>query len=382
MLQRNPIIDDLAIRAGIVFGEGPLGNMAFDVLDRYQARDKTGALTPGAWGEFDMAKVKLAFDTMLANDAATASTYAQPTLVTAPSASILALLTTFIDPKYIDVLLSPTKAAEIYGERKLGDWTLQTAAFSLVENTGEVSAYGDFNENGMTGVNIIWPQRQSFLFQAFTEYGDLEADRMGLTKIDWVARKNIASAMALAYFANLTYFFGVQGLQNYGALNDPNLSAALTPSTKVAGGTSWVSALPTEIVADVQAMFAQLQNAAHGTGGNLDLDSPLTLALSPVSEIYLMNPNTYGLMAKGMLDKIFPKLKIKSAVQFLSGTTYSCQLIADEIMGQKTIECAFNEKLRAHRIVPGTSSFRQKKTAGTWGSIIYRPVGIATMSGI
>ena len=33
-------------------------------------------------------------------------------------------------------------------------------------------------------------------------------------------------------FSNLTYFFGVQGLQNYGLLNDPHLNASLTPATK------------------------------------------------------------------------------------------------------------------------------------------------------
>lgn len=377
---RNIAIDELARDHGIILDYGQ--NPSLDFLARHQERDKAGAPVPGKYGSFDAAKLQLALDELMAQDAPTASTYAQPTLVTAPNAGILSLLTTYIDPKLIDVLLSPTKAAEIYGEAKKGDWTLQTAAFGLVENTGEVSAYGDFNEVGMTGINVNWPQRQSFLFQAIMEYGDLESDRMALARIDWVARKRIAVAIALGYFLNLTYFFGVQGLNNYGGLNDPGLSPALTPSTKVAGGTSWQNALPTEIVSDVQAMFNELQGNTHGTGGNLDLEADMTLALSPVSLTYLMNPNQYGLMAAGMLKTIFPNLKIKQAVQYQSGTTYSAQLIANEIMAQRTTEAAFNEKMRAHRIVPGLSSFRQKTTAGTWGTIIYRPIGIATMAGI
>lgn len=377
MRTRNPELDQIADRAGIHFLPG-----AVDYLPRLPARDKQGKAMDGKWGEFDMPNVSLAFDEMMASDAATATTYAQPTLVTQPSGGILSLMTTYVDPKLIEVLLSPTKAEEVYGVRKLGDWTTQTAAFSLVENTGEVASYGDFNESGRADANVNWPQRQSYLFQTFTEYGDLEAERMGLAKVNWVAQKNISSANILNEFQNLTYFFGVSGLNNYGGLNDPGLSPALTPGTKVAGGTSWQNALPTEIVTDVQSMFTSLQQATHGTGGNLDLDAPLTLALSPISEVYLMNPNTYGLMAIGMLKVIFKNLRVVSAVQYQSGTTYSAQLIADEIKGQKTTQCAFNEKMRAHRIVPDTSSFRQKKSAGSWGAIVYRPIGVAEMSGI
>ena len=208
---RNPAIDELATQHGIILDYNQSPSM--DFLPRHPERDKTGALVPGKYGNFDAGKVQLAIDELMAMDAPPATTYAQPTLVTAPNAGILSLLTTYIDPKLIDVLLSPTKAAEIYGEAKKGDWTLQTAAFGLVENTGEVSAYGDFNEVGMTGVNVNWPQRQSFLFQAIMEYGDLESDRMALARIDWVARKRIAVAIALGYFLNLTYFFGVQGSQ-------------------------------------------------------------------------------------------------------------------------------------------------------------------------
>ncbi len=377
MRTRNPELDQIADRAGIHFLPG-----AVDYLPRLPARDKHGKAMDGKWGEFDMPNVSLAFDEMMASDAATATTYAQPTLVTQPSGGILSLMTTYVDPKLIEVLLSPTKAEEVYGVRKLGDWKMQTAAFSVVENTGEVASYGDFNESGRADANVNWPQRQSYLFQTFTEYGDLEAEMMGLAKVNWVAQKNISSANILNEFQNLTYFFGVSGLNNYGGLNDPGLSPALTPGTKVAGGTSWQNALPTEIVTDVQSMFTSLQQATHGTGGNLDLDAPLTLALSPISEVYLMNPNTYGLMAIGMLKVIFKNLRVVSAVQYQSGTTYSAQLIADEIKGQKTTECAFNEKMRAHRLIAATSSFRQKKTAGTWGCIIYRPIGVATMTGI
>lgn len=367
MRTRNPALDVLADRSGIVFDQ------AIGLLPRHRSKD-------GEIGELDMPKVRLAMDEM-AMDAPTASTYAQPTLVTSPNSGIPAMLTTYIDPKLIEVLLSPLRAEDIYGVTKKGDWTTDTAMFGLVENTGFVASYNDFSESGRSDANMNWPQRQAYQFQTFTEWGERELERMALAKVDWAARKNISSANTINRFMNLMYFYGISGLQNYGGLNDPSLSAALTPTTKTAGGTSWSVALPTEIVADVQKGYAQLQSA-NQTGGNVDLDTPMTLAISPTSNTYLVTPNQYGLMAAGMLKSSFPNLKIKTAVQYQSGSTYSYQLIVDEMEGQRTAECAFSERMRAHRIIPAASSFRQKKSAGGWGTIIYRPIGIVSMSGI
>lgn len=377
MRARNPAIEELVARSGIVF------DGAIDFLARLPEIGDDGKPVRGKFGGLDGPKVMLAMDEFFgAQDAVTPNTYNQQTLVTQPNAGILAMLSTYIDPKLIEVLLSPMEAENIYGVTKKGDWITQTAAFAMIEMTGEAASYGDFNESGVSDFNANWPQRQSYNFQTFTSWGDMELERYGLARIDAAARKNISSANTLNRLMNLIYFYGVSGLQNYGGLNDPNLAPALTPATKAAGGTSWQNALPQEILADVQTGFAQLQSAAKGTGGNLTLDAEMTLAFSPTTDIWVANTNSFGLTAAEMLRKAFPRLKIKTAVQYQSGTTYSYQLIADEILGQRTMECAFNEKMRAHRMIPATSSFRQKKSAGCWGTIIYRPMGVAAMAGI
>ena len=360
---RNPELDELAVRSGIVF------DTALDWLPRQQGND-------GVWGGLDPVKLGLAMD------AVTAQTYNQQTLVTQPNAAVMAMLTIYVDPKVIEVLLAPMKVEDIYGVTKKGDWLTQTAYFPMVEMTGEAASYGDFNENGRSDFNANWIPRQSYNFQTFTEWGDMEVERYALAKIDGVARKNISSANTLNRLANLIGFYGVSGLNLYGGLNDPSLAAALTPATKAAGGTSWATALPTEILADIQAAYASLQSGVHGTSGNLERDDVMTLGISPVSETYIANTNVYGLTAGGLIKSAFPNLKIKVAPQYQSGSTYSFQLIVDELEGQRTCEYAFNEKMRAHRIVPATSSFKQKKSAGSWGTIIYRPICIASMSGI
>src|SRR5580700_11686522 len=57
---------------------------------------------------------------------------AQPQLVTVSNSGIPSFLSTFVDPKLIEILVSPMKAAEIVGnEVKKGDWTTETAMFPV-----------------------------------------------------------------------------------------------------------------------------------------------------------------------------------------------------------------------------------------------------------
>ena len=305
---------------------------------------------------------------------------AQPALVTTSNAGIPAFLSTYVDPKLIEVLVSPMKAAEIVGDEvKKGDWTTETAMFPVVESTGVTAAYGDYSESGVAGVNSNFPQRQSFHYQVMTQWGERELERAGLARIDWANRVNIASALTLNKYQNKTYFFGVAGLQNYGLLNDPSLSSAISPTTKIAGGTGWANATAQEINADVQKLYKQLQTQANGL---VELDTPMTLALSPISEVYLTKTTDFNVNVSDILKKNFPNLTVKTAPEYSTGSGELVQLIVDELEGQRTASCGFTEKMRAHPIVVGASYFKQKKSQGTWGTVIFRPFLIAQMLAI
>lgn len=311
---------------------------------------------------------------------------AQPQLVTQSNSGIPAFMSTYVDPKLIDILVAPMKATEIVGqETKKGDWVTDTALFPVSESTGETSAYGDYSENGQAGSNTNWVNRQSFHYQVFTQWGERELEKAGLGRIDWANRLNIASVQVLNKFQNKSYFFGVAGLENYGLLNDPSLPAAIVPTTKAAGGTAWltgtfaINATALEVIADVQKMFAQLQEQTFGL---VELDSKMTLAMSPVSEVAMTITNQFNNPVADLLKKIFPNLTIKTAPEYATASGNLVQLIVDEVEGQRTAETAFTEKLRAHPIVVGSSNFKQKKSQGTWGTIIYRPIFIVTMIGV
>src|SRR5688572_15719935 len=99
---------------------------------------------------------------------------AQPELVTVNNAGIPAYLTNIFDPTLIEVATAPLEAVNIMGgEDKKGDWTTDTVTFTVLEYAGETSSYGDFNNNGMAdGVNANFPQRQAYVYQGFTQWGE------------------------------------------------------------------------------------------------------------------------------------------------------------------------------------------------------------------
>ena len=316
-----------------------------------------------------------------------------PALTTGPNGAIPALLTTLVDPQVFEILFAPTKAAEMLGETRKGTWTDETAMFPVVEQTGEVTSYGDHSNNGRSGVNTAWPQRQSYLYQTVKEYGDREAERAGLAKINWIGEIDKAAASVMNRFLNKTYFYGVAGLQNYGLFNDPNLPAALTPATKAATGTAWINgtavvATANEVYNDIQVLFANLVNV---TGGLVDMSTPLVLAMSPLSSTALLTTNSFGISVNDLLKKNFPNITIETAVQYGVKSTANpegvaagnlVQMIAKSIEGQDTGYCAFNEKMRAHQPIRGLSHVQQKVTGGTWGAIIRMPVAFVQMVGI
>jgi len=300
---------------------------------------------------------------------------AQPELVTQSNAGIPAFFTNFVDPKIIEVLVSPMRAAVIAGETKKGDWITNVAWFPVIESTGEVSSYGDYNSNGSVEVNANFPQRQAYHYQTFTQWGERELAIAGAARIDWASRLNIASILLLNKYQNQTYFFGVSGLQNYGLLNDPSLYAPIAPTA------AWNNPSTTaeQIYEDIRRMFVQAQTQANGT---IDMRMQMTLALSPTIEPALAKTNTYNVNVMDMLKKNFPNLTVESAVEYSTLAGELAQLIVKNIDGQETATAAFTEKMRAHAVVQDTSSWKQKKSQGTFGTVIFRPFAISQMIGL
>lgn len=339
-------------------------------------------LVPDEWKKSNASLAQLAMDSA-------------GTLSTDPNSAIPAMLTTAIDPDVIRVVFAPLQMAEIMGgERKAGDWLEETRLFPIVEETGEVSSYDDYVNNGRSGINFNYPAFQSYLYQTIVAYGERETERAGLMRINYVGEVQGAATSLLNRFGNLAYAFGIVGLQNYGLLNNPYLSAYLSPAVKAWGGTSWFNngspaATANEVYNDILAVVEQIISQ---TNGAVDMDAPMTLSLSPQSQLAMKFTNSFGVSVADLLKQGFPNMKVKSAPQYGQLTSsnsqgYSAvgnafQILVDKIDNQKVAYPAFNEKLRAHKLVAELSSWKQKYTSGVWGTILRMPIGVAGMLGV
>ena len=305
---------------------------------------------------------------------------AQPQLVTTANSGIPAFLSQIVDPEVMEIVLAPLRAAEIIGgEVKKGDWTTQSLMMPLAESVGHVVSYGDYDNGGTVDMNVSWVPRQPYYYQTIKRVGDREQAQWGLAQIDNNARKDRAVVDTFARFQNRSYFFGIAGLQNYGLLNDPSLITPITPATKTAGGTTWALATAVEIYNDILALFTQLQVQM---GGNLEMTDPMVLSLSTTRATALARVSAFNVPARQTIMEAFPNLVIRTAPEYSTGSGELMQLAVTSYAGQQTTWAGFTEKLRAHNVVQELSAWAQKFSAGTWGSIVRRPIAIAQMLGI
>lgn len=304
---------------------------------------------------------------------------AQPTLVTQSSAGIPAFLANYVDPELLQVLVSPMKAARVYGEVKKGNWVTLTAQFPLVESVGQTAAYGDYSEGGNADANANWIPRQSFHFQTITQWGERELDLMGEGRIDWAARKNIASALIINKQMNYIYLFGVAGLQNYGAINDPALTTPIAPAATGTGSSPlWSNKTSDLIYADLVSLFTQLVTQSNGL---VDQESSMVLVMSTTLSTNLTKTNQYNVNVTDLLKKNFPSLRIETIPELNTTSGELIQWFAETVEGQRTVYTGFTEKMRAHPVKVGLSNFKQKKSAGSWGTIWRQPIFCAQMLG-
>lgn len=299
-------------------------------------------------------------------------------LLTSANTGIPDLLTTYVDPQVVDILLAPMAATRIFDEVQKGDMSTLTTVFMTVEQTGNTSPYGDFNGSGRSDGNINFPQRQNYGFQTIIEYGDKQLKMAGAARVNYASLMQTSAANTLARKANDVYLYGVAGLQNYGILNDPDLPTPTTPTTGT-GGNTWALKISDEIYADWTKIFNLLVSQ---TKGLIDRNSRLKAVMDPLTEANLTKQNQYGQVLYDRIKLAFPNLEIVTVPQYATLTGNLFQLIAPALDGVPTGQMAYAEKQRSHGVVRELSAFKEKKSGHAWGTVLFRPFAVAQMLGV
>lgn len=290
-------------------------------------------------------------------------------LGTNPTGGLPDIFTTAIDPELVDYLFQPTPLATVFKEIQRGDWATTQYMFGVIEGVGNPTAYGDWNDNSSTGVNAEFIERQPFTYQEIIRVGEKEQDTYGKALISMASEKQKWCVDSLNRRQHNTYIYGVAGLKNYGLLNDPSLSAVIQ-------GSAW-GGDPNKAYLDFQKLFGAVVDQTQGL---VDETTPLVLLVTPQARAALLSVNNF--MAKTTLElikEIYPNITLVSVPQYRTASGDYMQLIAPSINGSDNLQLAYNTKLRVHPIVMGHSGFSQKRTQGSYGTVIKRPAFIATM---
>ena len=301
-------------------------------------------------------------------------------LVTTANTLTPAYLGAYIDREAVEILTAPRNARAVFPEVKKGDWGTPFAQFRTAEYTGTTTPYSDFTENTRAGVNYNWPTRKQYRFQTTIDYGDLESEITGLAGVNLVADKQQSAAHVIDVDANKFALLGVTGYEVYGLLNDPSLPARLTPANGAGGSPLWSSKTMDEIYNDILDMYSDMQTQSQGL---VDMDSDLALLLPPGLMPEMGKTNAYGnKTAKSLVEEYFGgRIQFITIPEMATGSGNLVMLVARSVMGKPVAEIGFSEKLRMGRVIPQLSSFKQKVSSSTYGTIYYRPYAVVSMLG-
>lgn len=316
---------------------------------------------------------------IMANDADIERLAYDAAMVTKPNSGVPVEFTSYLDPRVIEILTGPRNSREIFAEVKKGDWTTSYARFEVDEITGAVEAYTDYGNAGMADVNPTYPVRQQYVFQTNIRYGDRELDYAAKARLQLAARKQRAAATTIDIAQNKYNLLGVENMEIYGLLNEPNRPAAIAPGPGEGRNNTWKLKTTKEIYADYLLLF---QNLAKNSLGHIRNDSDLILVTSPSAAVELGKATDFNVSVMDMIKRYTPNIKFAQLPELENSTSSTVLLICRSINGEPTGEFGFSEKMRAMRLVPETSSFKQKFVGTSYGCILYRPFAVATMTGV
>lgn len=306
-------------------------------------------------------------------------------LITVPNTAVPVELLGYISPTVVQILTAPRNATALGEEVKNGTWTNAYTKWRIHEKVGNTEPYSDKADVGTSNTNDEWQTREQYIFQTIIEWGDLEVDLNAEARVPLIADKQEAAAYIIAVDANRFYLLGVEGRGIYGFFNDPNLPAAITAPNGAAGTPQWSTKTMLEIYNDILLAYQRLVDQTNGVvQGAITQNTPLTLAISPQSEVDLGRATEYGTNVVDLLRKFFSNLEIVTIPELATNAGFQMVLMAKNIpgAGAPTAEFAYGEKLRAGRVVPEVSSFRQKYASSTYGSLLKVPAGVVVMTDI
>jgi|GEM_PF-529214 len=293
-------------------------------------------------------------------------------------------------PGNVEIMTAARKIDELVGIMTSGSWEDEEIVQGVLEPVGFPVTYGDYTNVPLASWNMNFERRTVVRFEKGLKVGRLEEARAGRMRIDSAGVKRTQAALSLEIQRNIVGFFGFNNGQNrtYGFLNDPSLPAYTTVPQGASGSTLWSKKTALEIITDIQAAAAQLQNQSQDNVNPEDTDT--TLALPTVSYQWLNTVSS--LVANSVrtwMRENYPRMRVISAPQLnaANGGSNVFYLYADSMAdgstdGGATFIQVVPAKFQALGVEQQAKGFVEDYTNATAGIMCKRPFLVVRYSGI
>lgn len=221
-------------------------------------------------------------------------------------------------PGFVNYITAARKIDEFIGLTTIGSWEDEQIVQGMLEPTGNAVPYGDYNNVPLTSWNVNFEWRTVVRFEMGILVGLLEEARAARIRVNSSGEKRGQAARALDIQRNRVGFYGFNdgAGRTYGFLNDPNLPAYQTVTTKAAGGTAWKNATFNEITADIRIAVATLQIQAMD---NVDVETtPLVLGLPMGTNQYLtVTQSVGGISVRDWIRQNYANIRIVTSPEMV-----------------------------------------------------------------
>ncbi len=272
------------------------------------------------------------------------------------------------------------------GRKKVLDWEQQDYYMPLVEKTGSVSPYSDYDDAIASGLNVTFGRARHYVFSTSYNVGEREAMQLSQSNINAENYLLNASLEALAVELNRVAFNGYVNNNNsflvYGLLNHPELNNYEASAKKFEAMT----------FAEVVAFFSQaIAKLRSQTGNNLQKGSTLRVVVaSSAFDSLSLKFTDLGIDAISALIEKFEKLGINISIipaielEKANADQDVIYFILENSQGgiNDTTALGYSEIGRLSSVVIGSTFKQQKVSAGTTGALMYKPAYIVRYTNI
>lgn len=293
----------------------------------------------------------------------------------APSSGAPALYTTVMLNEVNRQLFQIRNYEKVVQTTTVGTFGDSQVMMPMIDGSADVETYDDYGIGGQTDATLKEQFRDTYEFSGTLKYGYKEQAVMAKAGIDIATEKRMMRAEKISMEFNRIGFYGVKGKKLFGLLTDPNLLDAV-PAPKKAKDMSFE-----ELNTFINTLFNKIRKQ---TGGIAQREDKMMLLIDLDSaEIFSATLNMIGTTVEEQIKKIYKNLEILPTPEYQdSKGNNTWQLVLDNINGVRTVRGLEVTRYHSFGLQQDGSYWKEKIASSTAGTVVYKPVGVVTVTNI